>query len=341
MGTRHEGGRELPKQLIKDIRPGEEVRSIFFTQRKELRKTRRGDLYISLELTDRSGSVEAKIWDQVAKYKDSFSEKEFVAINGRAGVYQDQLQLEVKTIRRCREEEVDLESFLRKSKADPVELEETLRLLVSELKEHNLRALLGLLLEDESFMERFRRAPAAKSYHHPYLGGLLEHTVSVALICDKVCILYPGIDRDLLICAAILHDVGKVKELEYGRAILYSDEGRFLGHLVLGDEMVRELVRNMPGFPEELEMRLRHAILSHHGELEWGSPKQPMTMEALLLHHVDNLDAKANSFMEVAERRLDGDGKWTDMRNLFKRPLYVPKAMEQEMELPLEEATPY
>ena len=266
---------ELPKQLIKDIQPGEEVKSVFFTQRKELRKTRRGDLYISLELADRSGSVEAKIWDQVAKYKDSFSEKEFVAVNGRAGVYQDQLQLEIKTIRRCREEEVDLEQFLRKATADLVELEETLRLMVSELKERNLRELLGRLLEDEDFMERFRRAPAAKSYHHPYLGGLLEHTVSVALVCDKICSLYPGVDRELLISAAILHDVGKIKELEYGRAILYSDEGRFLGHLVLGDEMLRELIQSMPGFPPELEMRLRHAILSHHGELEWGSPSSP------------------------------------------------------------------
>jgi 3'-5' exoribonuclease len=332
---------ELSKQFIKDIRPGEEVKSVFFTQRKELRKTRRGDLYISLELADRSGSVEAKIWDQVAKYKDSFSEKEFVAVNGRAGIYQDQLQLEIKTIRRCREEEVDLEQFLRKARADLVELEETLRLQVSELKERNLRELLGRLLEDEGFMERFRRAPAAKSYHHPYLGGLLEHTVSVALVCDKVCNLYPGVDRELLISAAILHDVGKIKELEYGRAILYSDEGRFLGHLVLGDEMVRELIQDMPGFPPELEMRLRHAILSHHGELEWGSPKQPMTMEALILHHVDNLDAKANSFMEVAERRIEGDGRWTDMRNLFKRPLYVPKAIDQERDLPLEEGAPY
>ncbi len=327
----------MPKQLIKDIQPGEEVKSVFFTQRKELRKTRRGDLYISLELADRSGSVEAKIWDQVAKYKDSFSEKEFVAVNGRAGVYQDQLQLEIKTIRRCREEEVDLEQFLRKARADLVELEETLRLMVSELKERNLRELLGRLLEDEDFMERFRRAPAAKSYHHPYLGGLLEHTVSVALVCDKICSLYPGVDRELLISAAILHDVGKIKELEYGRAILYSDEGRFLGHLVLGDEMLRELIQEMPGFPPELEMRLRHAILSHHGELEWGSPKQPMTMEALILHHVDNLDAKANSFLEVTERRIEGDGRWTDMRNLFKRPLYVPKAIDQERDLPLEE----
>jgi 3'-5' exoribonuclease len=327
----------LPKQLIKDIKPGEEVRSVFFAQRKEIRKTRRGDPYISLELTDRSGSVEGKIWDEVARYKDSFAEKDFVAVSGRAGLYQDQLQLEIKTIRKCRDDEVDLDWFLRKSEADLVELEEYLRLRVSEMRNRHLRELLRGLMEDGAFMEKMRKAPAAKSYHHPYQGGLMEHTAAVVRVCERVCDLYPGVDRDLLTAAAILHDIGKVQELECERSISYSDEGRFLGHLVLGDEMVRERIAALPGFPPELAMRLRHAILSHHGELEWGSPKQPMTMEALILHHVDNLDAKVNSFLEVTERRLEPDGRWTDMRNLFKRPLYVPKALSQEMELPLED----
>ncbi len=327
----------MSKQLVKDIKPGEEVRSVFFTRRKEIRKTRRGDPYIFLELSDRSGSVEGKIWDEVARYKDSFAERDFVAVSGRASVYQDQLQLEIKTIRRCREEEVDPEWFLRKTEADLVELEEYLRLRVSEIRNRHLRQLLQVLLDDEELMRSMRSAPAAKSYHHPYLGGLMEHTAAVVRVCERVCDLYPDVDRDLLTAAAFLHDIGKVQELEFDKSILYSDEGRFLGHLVLGDEMVRERIRKIPDFPPELEMRLRHAILSHHGELEWGSPKQPMTLEALILHHVDNLDAKINSFLEVTERRAEGDGRWTDMRNLFKRPLYVPKAINQEMELPLEE----
>jgi len=334
-------GGELTKQLIKDIKPGEEVHSIFFTQRKEIRRTRRGDPYISLELTDKTGTVEGKIWDEVARYKDSFSERDFVAVSGRAGLYQDQLQLEIKTIRRCREDEVELEWFLRTTEADLVELEEYLRLKVSEVRQRHLRHLLQEMLDDEDFMRAMRRAPAAKSYHHPYLGGLMEHTAAVVRVCERVCDLYAGVDRDLLTAAALLHDVGKVQELEYDRSILYSDEGRFLGHLVLGDQMVRERIRRIPEFPPELEMRLRHAILSHHGELEWGSPKQPMTLEALILHHVDNLDAKINSFLEVTEHRAEGDGRWTDMRNLFKRPLYVPKAINQEIELPLEEEQPF
>ncbi len=328
----------MSKKLIKDLKPGEEVKGIFFTQRKELKKTKTGDLYLALELNDRTGTLEAKIWDQVSKYKDRFSEKEFVAVTGRTGLYRDQLQLEIENIRRVREEEVDLGDFVRSTEADIIEMEGTLRLIASGIRNPHLASLIESFLDDESFVDGLRRAPAAKNYHHPYLGGLLEHTVSVTLMCERVCDLYPAVERDLLITAAILHDVGKIEELEYQRSIDYSDQGRFLGHLVLGDEMVRERIRKMENFPAELEMRLRHAILSHHGELEWGSPKQPMTLEALILHHVDNMDAKINSFIEITEHRAEASGKWTDMRNLFRRPLYIPKAINQEIELPLEDS---
>ncbi len=328
----------MSKKLIKDLKPGEEVKSIFFTQRKELRKTKAGDPYLALELSDRTGTLEAKIWDQVSKYKDRFSEKEFVVVTGRTGLYRDQLQLEIENIRRVREDEVDLGDFVRSTDADAIELEGALRLIASGIRNPHLAKLLESFLDDERFLDDLRRAPAAKNYHHPYLGGLLEHTVSVTSMCERVCELYPSVEKDLLITAAILHDVGKIKELDYQKSIDYSDEGRFLGHLVLGDEMVRERVRNMENFPAELEMRLRHAILSHHGELEWGSPKQPMTLEALILHHVDNMDAKINSFIEITEHRAESNGKWTDMRNLFRRPLYIPKAINQEIELPLEDS---
>lgn len=329
--------KRLIGDLKKDPRPGEEVKSIFYTQRKEIKRTKTGDLYLSLELSDRTGTLEAKMWDQVLKYKDRFSERDFVKVTGRTSIYRDQLQLEIDDIRRCREDEVNLLDFIRSTEADPVELEGTLRLTVSGIRNGYLRGLLDSFLEDEELVNLWVKAPAAKNYHHPYLGGLLEHTVAVTTLCQKVCDLYPLVERELLIAAAILHDVGKIKELDYQRNIEYSDRGRFLGHLVLGDEMVREHINRIEGFPPELEMRLRHAILSHHGELEWGSPKQPMTLEALILHHVDNLDAKINSFIEITEHRLEGNGKWTDVRNLFKRPLYVPKSIDQEMELPLEE----
>jgi 3'-5' exoribonuclease len=331
---------ELPKQLIKDIEPGMEVKSAFIVSRKELRKTKAGSPYLALELADKSGKVDARLWDGVSRYKDAFGEKDYVAVSGRAEKYRDQLQVVVNSLRRCGDDEVDAADFLRVVGADRAELEGELRQALEEVRSIHLRGLLLSFLNDQEFMRKFTTAPAAKNYHHPYLGGLLEHTATTVRICRMICDLYPDIDRDLLITAAALHDIGKTDELNYERTIDFSDAGRFLGHLLLADEMIRERIAAMPDFPQDLALRLRHAVLSHHGELEWGSPKRPKTLEAIVLHHVDNLDAKVNSFREITGRAAGGDSPWTDMRNLFKRPLYVPRSMSQEMELDLEEDVP-
>lgn len=330
----------MPKQLIKELEPGSEVKSTFVCARKELRKTKAGAPYLAIELADKSGRVEARLWDQVARYKDVFSEKDYIAVSGRVEKYRDQKQVIITSLRRRDEREVDASDFLRVVGTDRGELEGELRLAVEEVRDLHLRALLLSFLNDNQFMQGFTTAPAAKNYHHPYLGGLLEHTASTVRICRIICDLYPEIDRDLLIAAATLHDIGKIEELGYDRGIDFTDAGRFLGHLLLSDEMIREKIKQLPGFPEDLAMRLRHAVLSHHGELEWGSPKRPKTLEAVVLHHVDNLDAKVNSFREIAERAGDSESPWTDMRNLFKRPLYIPRSMSQEMELQLDEELP-
>jgi len=330
----------LSKQLIKDLEPGDEVRSAFVVTRKEVRKTRAGAPYLALELVDKSGRIEARMWDGVNRYKDAFSEKDYVAVSGRVEKYRDQLQVAVDSLRRCSDDEVDKADFLRVVETDRAALEGELRAAAEEVREPHLRALLLAFLNDASFMRRFTAAPAAKNYHHPYLGGLLEHTATTVRICRLLCDLYPDVDRDLLVSAATLHDIGKIEELDFERAIDYTDAGRFLGHLMLSDEMIRERMAGIPGFPPDLAMRLRHAVLSHHGELEWGSPKRPKTLEAVVLHHVDNLDAKINSFREIVSRAGDSDSPWTDMKNLFKRPLYAPRSMSQEMELNLEEEVP-
>ena len=331
----------MSKQLIKDLEPGEEVKSVFMVTRKELRKTKAGAPYLALELVDRSGRIDARMWDGVGRYKGSFSEKDYVAVSGRVDKYRDQLQVVVNSLRRCDDDEVDAEDFLRVVETDRVALEGELRSAAEETRDPHLRALLLAFLNDPAFMRRFTTAPAAKNYHHPYLGGLLEHTATTVRICRIVCDLYPDVDRDLLVAAAMLHDIGKVEELEYDRAIDYTDAGRFLGHLLLSDEMIRERIAGLPAFPPDLAMRMRHAVLSHHGELEWGSPKRPKTLEAVVLHHVDNLDAKVNSFREIVARAGVSDSPWTDMRNLFKRPLYAPRSMSQEMELGFEEEVPH
>jgi 3'-5' exoribonuclease len=323
-----------------DIEAGMEVKSAFIVARKELRKTKAGAPYLALELADKSGKVDARLWDGVSRYKDAFAEKDYVAVSGRAEKYRDQLQVVVNSLRRCGDEEVDAADFLRVVSTDRVELEGELRQALEEVRSVHLRGLLLAFFSDPEFMRKFTTAPAAKNYHHPYLGGLLEHSATTVRICRMVCDLYPDIDRDLLITAAALHDIGKIEELDYDRTIDFSDAGRFLGHLLLSDEMIRERIAAQPGFPPDLAMSLRHAVLSHHGELEWGSPKRPKTLEAIVLHHVDNLDAKVNSFREIVGRAAGGDSPWTDMRNLFKRPLYVPRSMSQEMELELEEDVP-
>ena len=330
----------MPKQLIKDLEPGAEVKSAFIVARKELRKTKAGAPYLALELADKSGRVDARVWEQANRYKDAFAEKDYVAVSGRAERYRDQLQVVVTALRRCGEEEIDVSDFLRVVGTDRSELEGELRLALEEVRNPHLKGLMRAFLDDPEFMQEFTTAPAAKNYHHPYLGGLLEHTATTVRICRWICELYPDIDQDLLITAAALHDIGKVRELDYDRAIDFTDAGRFLGHLLLSDEMIRERMAGMPDFPAELALRLRHAVLSHHGELEWGSPKRPKTLEAVVLHHVDNLDAKVNSFREIVERAGNGESSWTDMRNLFKRPLYAPKSMSQEMDLDLEEEIP-
>ncbi len=330
----------MSKQLIKDLQPGEEVKSTFIVTRKEVRKTRTGAPYLAMELVDRSGRIEARMWDGVSRYKDAFAEKDYVAVSGRVDKYREQLQVVVNSLRRCSEEEVDAADFLRVVDTDRAALEGELRMAAEEVRDPHLRSLLLAFLDDQAFMRRFTTAPAAKNYHHPYLGGLLEHTASTVRICRMISDLYPDVDRDLLVAAATLHDIGKIEELDYERAIEYTDAGRFLGHLLLSDEMIRERIAALPGFPPDLAMRLRHAVLSHHGELEWGSPKRPKTLEAVVLHHVDNLDAKVNSFREVVSKAGASESPWTDMKNLFKRPLYAPRSMSQEMEIDLEEELP-
>lgn len=330
----------MPKQLVKDLKPGEDVKSTFMVARKEMRKTKAGAPYLAIELADKSGKVAARMWDQVNRYKDSFTEKDYVAVCGRVEVYREQKQVVINSLRRCRDEEVEASDFLRVVDTDRAQLEGELRMALDEVQNPYLRTLLLSFIDDQEFMKEFTTAPAAKNYHHPYLGGLLEHTATTVRICRMLCDLYPEIDKDLLVTAAALHDIGKIRELEYDRGIGFTDAGRFMGHLLLSDEMIRERMAKLKRFPESLALRLRHAVLSHHGELEWGSPKRPKTLEAVVLHHVDNLDAKVNSFREIAEKASGSESPWTDMRNLFKRPLYIPKAMSQEMELDMEEDVP-
>jgi 3'-5' exoribonuclease len=311
-----------------ELQPGMLVEEYYLVSSKELRSTKAGKPYLRLRVGDSTGTVDCMVWEEAERAAAGFKSGDIVLLTGKASEYAGRVQLEAVTIVAAEPRDVDPRDFLPCTHRDVDELKGFLRFHVDSVYDPHYRALLQAIFGDEAFLERFSTAPAAKAFHHAYLGGLLEHTVSVVELCDHVAQQYPRVNRDLLVTAALLHDIGKVDELSYDRAIDYSDAGRFLGHVILGVTFVSERAARIPGFPEEKLQYLLHAIVSHHGELEWGSPKRPKTLEALIIHHLDNLDAKVKGFLEIVEGSRDAE--WTDIRNLFRRPLHVPRASHQE-----------
>lgn len=311
-----------------ELRPGMQVDEVYLVLSKEVRTTKSGKPFLKLHVGDRSGGVDCMVWEAAERLSAGFRQGDVVRVRARASEYAGKVQLEATDIQPTAVEAVDFRAFLPTTYRDVEELKGFLQYHVESVYDRDLRALLDSFFGDTDFLDRFARAPAAKSFHHAYLGGLLEHTVTVADLADHVCQQYGRINRDLLITAALLHDVGKVDELTYDRAIDYSDAGRFLGHVILGVNLVTDRAARLPDLSQDKLQLLLHAIVSHHGELEWGSPKRPKTLEALIIHHLDNLDAKVKGFLEIVEGSRDAD--WTDLRNLFRRPLHVPRASHQE-----------
>lgn len=325
-GTDPASGRR--RSAVADLAAGAEVDEIYLVSSKEMRTTKAGKPYLKLRVSDRTGTVDCMVWDNAEQFGAEFQAGDLVALCARVSEYEGKPQLEASKVAPAPPGRADPRDFLPSTFRDVEELKGFLRFHVDSVFDPDYSALLRSFFADARFLDLFASAPAAKSFHHAYLGGLLEHTVSVAGLCESISQQYPRVNRDLLVTAALLHDVGKVEELTYEKAIDYSDSGRFLGHVLLGVTMVRDRTRALPGFPPDKEQYLLHAIASHHGELEWGSPKRPKTIEALILHHVDNLDAKVKGFLEIVEGSRNA--QWTDLRNLFRRPLHVPRASHQE-----------
>lgn len=331
--ARRSGATDYPARCnerlsVADLAPGMHIRQVFLVSHKEVRSTKAGKPFLRLKLSDRTGSVEGVVWDNAATLAPTFAVGDLVVAQGRVSEYEGSIQVEASNLELCSDEQADPRDFLPTTYRDTGELMGFLSFHIESIYDPDYSRLLRSLFEDPEFSESFSLAPAAKQFHHAYLGGLLEHTVTVAGLSDHVAQQYGRVNRDLLITAALLHDVGKVRELTYTKAIDYSDEGRFLGHVILGVTLISERIEALGDFPEEKKQELLHAIVSHHGELEWGSPKRPKTIEALILHHVDNLDAKAKGFLEIVEGSRNAE--WTDLRNLFRRPLHIPKAAHQE-----------
>jgi len=320
----------MPKSFVSELKKGQVLESIFLVKEKMLAKTKTGNPYLSLRLADRSGEVEGRVWENALDGSTLFEKDDFVKVQGEVDEFQGTLQLRILRLRKCRDEEIVVEDFLPKTFGDTEKMFVDLQGIASTVRHPFLRRLLEAFFADEGFVKKFKMAPAAKAMHHVYLGGLLEHTLAVANLLLLIGPLYRGINLDYLLTGGILHDIGKIDELAYDRTIDYTDSGRLLGHITLTVEMIDEKIRNIQGFPEVDAMQVKHMVLSHHGEYAFGSPKRPKTLEALLLHHLDDLDAKVNSFLAWIEKEKDDSSRWTSFHRLLDRFIFKPEEAQRE-----------
>ena len=301
----------MKSPYVGNLVPNENVTAQFLVVSKEIRQKKTGEPYLSLHLADRTGEIEAKMWDNVAEVMHTFERDDFVKVKGFAQIYQSRSQFTVHRLRRLEEHEIDFADFFPCSERDPDEMWGELQAIIRNLQNANLRLLLEAVFSDRQLVGMYRMAPAAKNIHHACRGGLLEHVLSLCALSRLVGSHYKDIDVELLISAAILHDIGKVEELTYSRSFGYSSDGQLLGHIVMGVRLLSEAFCKVPDFPPRLRTLLEHMIISHHGELEFGSPKVPAFPEALLFHHLDNLDSKMDAMRNALRRDSHLDGEFT------------------------------
>ena len=297
-------------KYIKDLTEGARVSDIYLIKSRTNAVTKTGKDYWNVVLQDKTGAVDAKVWDLGSAGIEEFEAKDYVDIVGTVTVFNGALQVKIERARVAREGEYEPADYLPVSKYNIDEMMAELVAMIDKTENPYLKQLLrSFFVEDEEFISKFRFSSAAKSVHHSFVGGLLEHTLSVAKNCEYFAAHYGVLNRDLLVAAAICHDIGKVREFVPYPENDYSDEGNLLGHIVIGAEMVGERIAAIPGFPANLANELRHCILAHHGELEFGSPKKPALIEAVALSFADNLDAKMETFMEALDASLN-PGEW-------------------------------
>src|SRR5271168_4701710 len=297
------------------------ITSSFVVASKQVKAKKNGEPYLALILADRTGQIEAKMWDNVDEFILAFEQDDFLKIKGLVNKYKNRFQLTIHKLRRMEEAEIDFTDYLPKTTKDIGELWQTLATFVASFRDPHLKALVEAFMSDPEIAEPYRNAPAAKTLHHAYIGGLLDHVVSLFRSCDLICRNYTQVNRDLLLTGVFLHDIGKIHELAYNRSFSYTTRGQLLGHMVIELEMLQAKLALVPDFPPELKTLLEHLIISHHGEYEFGSPKLPMFPEALLLHYMDDLDSKMEAMRAHFEREADLESPWTSYNASLGRPL--------------------
>ncbi len=311
-------------KYIKEYKDGDRIFDIYFCKFKSSAVTKNGKSYDNVILQDKTGTLDAKIWDPNNAGIADFDAMDYIEVYGDITSFKGALQANVKRVRRCEEGEYDEQEYMPVSSKNLDEMYAELLALIDSIENTYLKTLLQkFFVEDQAFAQRFRKASAAKTVHHGFIGGLLEHTLGVAKLCDFYCTQYPVLNRDLLMTAAICHDMGKTREISPFPANDYTNEGQFLGHIVMGSEMLGAKIREIPNFPSILAMELQHCILAHHGEYEFGSPKKPAIIEAVALCYADNTDAKMETFKELLESTKETG--WLGYNKFFESNLAVSR----------------
>ena len=304
-------------KYISTLREGERINEIFLCKSKQTAMTKSGKPYDNVILQDKTGTLDAKIWDVGSVGIEEFDAMDYIAITGDITSFQGNLQCSIKRARKVNEGEYDPADYLPVSDKDVEVMYKELMGFIGSVKNQYLSQLLHSFFDNKEFERRFKFHSAAKSVHHGFVGGLLEHTLGVTKNCDYFAKMYPVLNRDLLLTAAIFHDIGKTKELSVFPENDYTDDGQLLGHIIIGTEMVSERMRTIEGFPPKLATELKHCILAHHGELEYGSPKKPALLEAMALNFADNADAKMETMIEVLRGAGDNQG-WLGYNRLLE-----------------------
>jgi 3'-5' exoribonuclease len=330
----------MKPQFVRDLKPEEPLNSVFLVSAKDVRRGKNGDPYLLITLCDKTGEIEARVWDSVQETSDLFEVQDFVKIRGAVQLFQTRLQVVIHKLQPVSAEEQDLRDYLPASKRNLDEMWTEWIQNVESIQTPHLRQLMNCFVVDEPLMANLKIAPAAKSVHHAYLGGLLEHTLSMCAIAKLMAQHYRDIDLDLLLVGVMLHDIGKTAELSYSRSFAYSSEGQMLGHIIIAMRWLDEKARQVPDFPQKVLNLLQHMILSHHGTEEFGSPKPPVFLEAVLLNQIDAMDAKCQTVRDVLERDRSQDALWTAFnpaleRSLLRKDAYLsPEPPKREKPIP-------
>jgi len=310
--------------FVADIQDGQEVSSLFLFKTMRLSETKAGKPFLALELMDKSGELVGRVWDDAERLAARCPAGSVVRVSGQAQVYKGALQLKVTGLEKVVAEGADWALFLPTAPGDLEAMADEVIILIKGVTDKEIRRLLMAVVKDQDLWQAFTTAPAAKSMHHAYIGGLLEHSLGICRLADRICALYPTIDRSLLIAGAILHDLGKVKEFSFAVPPFdYSDQGRLLGHMVISLEIIQEKIAGLRDFPERTAMMIKHLVISHHGRYEFGSPALPMIREAFVLNFIDDLDAKMNYLDRLSRQAAPDAYQWTDYQRTLERFLFV------------------